>query len=176
MPRFVLARISVCLTTLLLQCVRSDLSSNKLASLDGLEFPSNLKTLILEVNSITSASASDFPSGLQTLYVLLTLFGLRFCVCKSPLLRLFLTGCRPTLCVHAFGRYLSKNGVDTLASFRFPAQLKSLRFNGNAGLQTLTGAVLPEALETLYVPNAQVFLSLVLCSALTRFFVRLFPK
>ncbi|KAF1327742.1 Tkl protein kinase, partial [Globisporangium splendens] len=96
-----------------------DLSSNSLTSLDGLAFPSNLRTLILEVNSITSASAASFPSGLQTLY-------------------------------------LSKNGVDSLSTFRFPSQLKTLRFNGNTGLQTLRGTVLPSLLETFLIGGATI--------------------
>lgn len=47
---------------------------------------------------------------------------------------------------------MSKNGIDSLALFDFPANLTSLTLDGN-DLTTLRGAVLPATLEILWVTD-----------------------
>jgi hypothetical protein len=55
-----------------------------------------------------------------------------------------------TVVVCYWHRYLRKNDIASLTDFRFPPALQSLYLTGNTQLQSLSGAVFPDTIATLY--------------------------
>ncbi|ETL91241.1 TKL protein kinase [Phytophthora nicotianae P10297] len=126
-----------------------DITSNQLTSLDGLEFPSSVLLLTLDLNALTSTSASNFPDGLQRLYLrknsITSLAKFRF---SSELQNLYLNGNQQltTLKGAVFPDSLqliecSDCRITEIVGVTFPSKLKTMTLGGT----TVTNFVVRES-------------------------------
>ncbi|ETK84717.1 hypothetical protein L915_10353, partial [Phytophthora nicotianae] len=110
-----------------------DITSNQLTSLDGLEFPSSVLLLTLDLNALTSTSASNFPDGLQRLYLrknsITSLAKFRF---SSELQNLYLNG---------------NQQLTTLKGAVFPDSLQLIECS-DCRITEIVGVTFPSKLKT----------------------------
>ncbi|KAL4139574.1 hypothetical protein PRIC2_003069 [Phytophthora ramorum] len=118
-----------------------DITSNQLTSLDGLEFPSSVQMLTLDLNAITSTSASDFPENLQKLYLrknsIDSLAKFRF---SSSLQNLYLNG---------------NQQLTTLEGAVFPDSLQDLECS-DCRITEIVGVAFPSSLKTMTLGGTTV--------------------
>ncbi|KAF4129046.1 Protein tyrosine kinase [Phytophthora infestans] len=151
-----------------------DITSNQLTSLDGLEFPSSVLLLTLDLNFLASTKASNFPESLQRLYLrknsITSLAKFRF---SSKLQNLYLNGNQQlaTLEGAVFPdslQYLecSDCRITEIVGVTFPSKLKTMTLGGT----TVTNFVVRES-DVTVLKSAQLSLTVSLdaddCSSLS---------
>ncbi|KAG3113668.1 hypothetical protein PI125_g7097 [Phytophthora idaei] len=118
-----------------------DITSNQLTSLDGLEFPSSVQMLTLDLNALTSTSASNFPENLQKLYLrknsITSLAKFRF---SSELQNLYLNG---------------NQQLTTLEGAVFPDSLQYLECS-DCRITEIVGVAFPSSLKTMTLGGTTV--------------------
>lgn len=118
-----------------------DLTSNQLTSLDGLDFPSSMELLTLDLNALTSTKASNFPDSLLRLYLrknsIDSLAKFRF---SSSLQKLYLNG---------------NQQLTTLKGAVFPDSLQYLECS-DCRITEIVGVAFPTKLKTLTLGGTTV--------------------
>ncbi|KAG7386979.1 hypothetical protein PHYPSEUDO_014855 [Phytophthora pseudosyringae] len=118
-----------------------DITSNQLTSLDGLDFPSSVQMLTLDLNALTSTKASNFPENLQKLYLrknsIDSLAKFRF---SSSLQNLYLNG---------------NQQLTTLEGAVFPDSLQYLECS-DCRITEIVGVTFPTSLKTMTLGGTTV--------------------